>query len=164
MLRNKTPAPSFALPDDTGQQQSLEPLRGQKPLLLFFFRGAFCPTARRDLSGYAAAYSRITALGAELIAISVDAPPELRRLRERLDLRFPLLSDADFAVSQRYGVYRSDETDEGPQPHGEPAIYVIDVNGNIAYSQIQTGPKGTADPSELALMLFYMSQNSGRYW
>lgn len=164
MLRNKTAAPDFALCDARGILQPLDDLRCGGALLLYFFRGAYCPSARRDLATYADVHTRITALGAVMAAISVDSPGDLRTLRERLYLPFPLLSDPDFAVSRQYGIYESDETDEGPQPHGEPAVYIIDADGNIAYSQIQTGPKGTAHPAEMALMLLYMSGNEGRYW
>jgi uncharacterized protein YeaO (DUF488 family) len=81
-----------------------------------------------------------------------------------LQLPFRLLADADFSVARAYGVYESDETDEGPQPHAEPAVFLLDADGKIAYSQIQTGPKGHASTAELALIVFYMQQNDGRYW
>ena len=164
MLRNLTPAPDFTLRDEQGHERSLDDLRAGKPLVIFFFRGAFCPTARKDLLAYANVYSRIQALGAELVAISVDTPEELHRLRHRLGLEFALLSDPDFIVSARYGVYCSDEVEEGPQPHGEPAIFILDVDGNIAYSQVQSGPKGHANPAEMVLILLYMKSNGGRYW
>ena len=59
-------------------------------------------------------------------------------------------------------LYRSDD-EEGPQPHGEPAVFIIDADGNLAYSQVQTGPKGSANPADLALVLLYMRDNGGRY-
>nr|CAA9249844.1 hypothetical protein AVDCRST_MAG63-1864 [uncultured Armatimonadetes bacterium] len=164
MLRNKMPPPGFTLSDAEGRPRSPEQLRAGKPLLLFFFRFASCPTSRRDLAAYAEVHSRLRAVDAEMAAVSVDAPADLRRLRDDLRLPFPLLSDADFAVSRAYGVYESDEVDEGPQPHGEPAVFVLDVDGSLAYGQVQTGPKGSATPSELVLMLLYMARNGGRYW
>ncbi|MBV9852193.1 MAG: redoxin domain-containing protein [Armatimonadetes bacterium] len=162
MLRNATPAPDFTLPDSEGQTCSLAGLRSGGPLLLAFFRGAFCPTAQRDLMNLANVAGRIVSLGAHVAAVSTTPPEEARQMRQALGLPFPILTDADFAVSERYGVYRSDET-EGTQPHGEPATFILDVDGRIAYSQIQTGPKGTADPNALALVLLYMSQHGGRY-
>lgn len=162
MLRNHAPAPEFTLPDQFGAPRSLDELRGDRPFLLLFYRGAFCPTARKDLLAYANVYGRIQAAGGEMAAISADDADTTRALRDRLELPFPILSDQDFAVSEGYGVYRSDD-EEGPQPHGEPALFIVDVDGRIAYSQIQTGPKGAASPSEMALVLFYMARNGGRY-
>lgn len=164
MLRNKTLPPNFSLLDENGTRCDLAQLREGKLLTIFFFRGAFCPTARRDLMAYSNTYSRLRAMNGELVAISVDEPEALLQLKNQLLLPFRLLSDVDFSVSRRYGVYESDETDEGPQPHGEPAVYLLDTDGNIAYSQLQSGPKGHANAAELALTVFYMTQNNGRYW
>ncbi len=162
MLRNQTPAPDFALRDQDGQQRTLSELRGDKPLLLFYFRGEFCPTSRKGLMDFADIYSRFEPLGAELVAVSVDPPETSRELCDQMKLPFTLLSDTDFQVAQSYGVYRSDDKD-GPQPHGEPAVFIIDADGNLAYSQVQTGPKGSANPADLALVLLFMRDNGGRY-
>ena len=162
MLKNGTAAPEFTLRADDGSAVSLRDIQAGRPLLLHFFRGAFCPTARRNLLNLQDVYSRIESMGCGLAAISADTPEDLAALREMLQVDFPLLSDEGFAVSREYGVYQS-EDGEGPQPHGEPALFIIDVDGEIAYSQIMTGPKGLAQPAEMALVLFYMSQNGGRY-
>lgn len=162
MLRNQTPAPDFTLRDHQGQERSLSQLRGGKAIALFFFRGEFCPTSYKGLADYADIYPRFEALDADFAAISIDTPETLGELRETMRLPFTLLSDSDFKVSESYGVYRSDD-EEGPQPHGEPAAFILDADGNIAYSQVQTGPKGSADPASLALVLLYMRDNGGRY-
>lgn len=162
MLRNGSRAPDFALPDADNVTRALADLRGDTPLLLYFFRLKDCPTARRDLAGYVEAHNRIAGFGAGMVAISADSIANHKELGERLGAQFPILSDAGFHVSESYGVYRSDD-EEPPHPHGEPAVFIIDVDGNIAYSQIQTGPKGSASPDALALVLYYMSRNGGRY-
>lgn len=162
MLRNQTPAPEFTLTDEFGQERSLSSLRAGRPFLLLFFRGEFCPTAQRVLKDYADVSPRLSSLHAGMAAISTDSLEHHRKLHETLGLPFPLLSDPGFQVSERYGVYRSDD-EEGPQPHGEPAVFVIDVEGRLAYSQIQTGPKGGASPEAMALLILYMTQHGGKY-
>ncbi len=164
MLRNKEPAPHLALPDAAGAVRSLSELCAGRPFLLLFLRFAECPTTQRDLLRYANVYSRVRLIGADMAAVTVEHPDAHRELGERLGLPYPLLSDADFSASERWGVYRSDETDEGPQPHGEPAVFLIAADGTIAYSQVTTGPKGLADPAELTLVLLYMAHHGGRYW
>jgi len=164
VIRNKTTAPDFALLDETGTTRTLAGLRQGRPLLLLFLRFADCPTTRRDLLAYANVWGRVRSLGAEMAAVTVEPPDAHRRLKERLELPFPLLSDEGFAVSEQYGVYRSDEVDEGPQPHGEPAVYVIDADGEVAYGQVLSGPKGIANPAEVAMVLLYMRDHGGKYW
>lgn len=164
MLRNKTRPPTFALPDEAGAVRTLDELRGGGILVLLFLRFAECPTTRRDLLAYANVSGRLEALGARLAAVTADTVAGHADLCRRLEPGFPVLSDARFEASQRYGVYHSDETDEGPQPHGEPALFVVDVEGELAYSQTQTGPKGLANAAEIALVVQYMAANGGRYW
>lgn len=164
MLRNLSLPPDFSLPDYQNQPFLLSQRRGTSALVVLFFRGAFCATARRDLLAYGDIYERIQGLGADLVAISVDSPTELAALRATLQLPFSLLSDVNFAVSTLFGVYASDETDAGPQPHGEPAVFVLDAQGRLVFSQIQSGPKGAAPANEILLMLLYMAQNEGNYW
>lgn len=164
MFRNGTPAPPFSLRDSDNRLRSLSEWTGEKPLVLLFHRGAFCGTSRRDLLGWADIHERIEGLGADLIAISADAPAELARLKATLELPFTLLSDADFSVSRTYGIYESDERDAGPQPHGEPGTFVLDRLGRFAFSQLQSGPKGAANANEVLLMLLTMHKQGGFYW
>ncbi|HEY0866504.1 MAG TPA: redoxin domain-containing protein [Fimbriimonas sp.] len=159
-----TQAPDFALKNEEGVIASLAELRGDKPFLLLFSRFEDCPTTRRDLLDYGNVYDRLEMLGVGMAAVTVDTVPNHRKLKRDLGVPFPLLSDPDFSVSESYGVYRSDETDHGPQPHGEPAVFIVDVDGNLVYSQVSSAPKGLAHPAELTLMLLYMVRNGGRYW
>jgi peroxiredoxin len=162
MLRNGTIAPDFTLRDQDGTEQSLGALRDGKVLVINFFRGTFCPTARRDLINLNDAGRRTESLGAKIVGISADAPEQLRYLRRHLDLQFTLLSDVDYEVSPQYGVYES-EDGEGPPRHAEPALVVIDANGNTAWSQIQSGPKGLTGAGELFQILLVMHANGGVY-
>ncbi|BCM89803.1 hypothetical protein IAD21_01651 [Abditibacteriota bacterium] len=164
MLRNGSLPPTFQLPDSTEQLRSLNELRAEKPLVVLFFRGAFCATARRDLLAWSDIHERIEWLGADLVAISVDPTEELAHLKATLDLSFALLSDTDFSVSREWGIYESDERDEGPQPHGEPGTFVLDAAGKLAFSQLQSGPKGAAPANEVLLMLLLMQRQNGFYW
>ncbi len=164
MLRNGTRPPQFQLLDSKAQLRSLDELRQDKPLVVLFHRGAFCATSRRDLLAWGDIYERIEWLGAGLVALSVDGPDELLRLKNTLRLPFDLLSDADFSVSRAWGIYQSDEIDEGPQPHGEPGTFVLDRDGNLAFSQLQSGPKGAANANEILLMLLLMNKQDGFYW
>ena len=164
MIRNGTIAPEFELRDESGALKSLTALRRSRPFLVLFTRFSDCPTARRDLLAYANVYDRLRSLDVDMAAVTADSVENHGRLRSQLDLPFPLLSDSDFAVSERYGVYRSDEVEDGPQPHGEPAVFILDVDGHLAYSQISSGPKGIANPAELALVFLYMVHHGGKYW
>lgn len=162
MLRNGTPAPDFVLRDDKNQETSLRQLHNGQVTLLHFFRGSFCPTSHRDLMNLSDVYERFAMLNAELVCLSADTPAQLAALRRKLGLKMPLLTDENYEIAPLYGVYES-EDGEGPARHAEPALFILDVNGNIAWSQIQSGPKGMASIGEIMLILIMMAANEGVY-
>ena len=126
MLKNGTAAPAFALRNDEGALVSLEELRDGKPLLLLFFRGAFCPTARKNLVMHCALRigSALVMLsdgpgegplppsGIVSVALDLDDADELRRIFDALSASGTVIEriiDAPWgalfaALRDRYGV------------------------------------------------------------
>ena len=50
-------------------------------------------------------------------------------------LEFPLLSDPDHAVIDRYGLFNPDESRQRPVPH--PTVFVIDKRGEVRWKFIE---------------------------
>lgn len=69
-----------------------------------------------------------------LLAISVDPPEKSREVIEKQHLPFPILSDTERKVIRDYGILH-----QGGGLHGEdiavPAMFLIDRNGNLAWSR-----------------------------
>jgi peroxiredoxin Q/BCP len=70
----------------------------------------------------------------QIIAISADPLEETQAFSKRMELNFPLLSDPDLEVINRYGVYHEDEPDG--RKIARPSIFVIDHTGIIRYHYI----------------------------
>ncbi|NKI36025.1 peroxiredoxin [Wenzhouxiangella sp. XN79A] len=96
------PAPAFELPDQDGATWSLAEHAGQR-LLLVFYPGDDTPVCTRQLCEYRDGLSEFQGLGVELVGISGDDAASHRRFRDKHDLPFPLLTDADLAVAAQYG-------------------------------------------------------------
>jgi peroxiredoxin len=77
----------------------------------------------------------------EILAVSVDPKDKARSLREKLKdqpgFDFPLLSDAEHKVIDRYGLLN--EQAKRPMPH--PATYVIDRAGIVRWRFVETDYK-----------------------
>lgn len=91
-------APLFTLPDATGKPVSLEHLLGNGPVVVVFYRGAWCPFCDLHLRGLQEALPDIQRRGASLVAISPQAPDASLPFTERLALGFQVLSDVDQSV------------------------------------------------------------------
>lgn len=92
-------APSFVLPNANGKPVSLDDRLLEGPVVVVFYRGAWCPYCDTHLRAFQASIDAIEAHGASVIAISPQAPDASLSLSERLALRFEVLSDLDQSVS-----------------------------------------------------------------
>lgn len=77
----------------------------------------------------------------EILAVSVDPPDKAQLLRTKLQdqpgFNFPLLSDIDHRVIDRYGLLN--EQARRPVPH--PATYVLDRQGVVRWKFIEVDYK-----------------------
>ena len=80
-----------------------------------------------------AAYADIRAHGAQLLAISVDSIDDARAMAEHAGASFPVLSDAEGAISKTYRLF--DLLSDGVSA---PATLILDHEGNLAASHIGT--------------------------
>ncbi|BAI96816.1 hypothetical protein Sj15T_12740 [Sphingobium sp. TA15] len=86
-------APEFTLPDPDGNPVSSKVLLEYGPLVVTFYRGAWCPFCNFDLSALEEARSEIEARGATLVAISQQTAPNSRKSQRQNGLGFPILGD-----------------------------------------------------------------------
>ncbi|GMK38800.1 alkyl hydroperoxide reductase [Paenibacillus sp. CCS19] len=95
-------APHFTLSGSLGDQVSLydELLKG--PVVIIFYRGAWCPYCNIQLRAFEQRLADIRALGAQLIAISPQNPDHTLSQKEKEELSFHVLSDPDGHVAERY--------------------------------------------------------------
>lgn len=98
------PAPSFALPNVRGELVSLDDRLADGPVVVSFYRGAWCPVCNMEMQALQHAVPDITAAGASLVAISPQAPDASRGFVEKLDLGFDVLSDVDQSVIRAYNL------------------------------------------------------------
>lgn len=102
-------APRFTLRDPRGREVSLEALLELGPVVVTFYRGAWCPYCNLQLSVYQDALPELTRRGATLVAISPQTPDNSLTVEEKNALRFPVLSDPHNEVARAYGlVFRVD--------------------------------------------------------
>ena len=163
-------APDFALPDIDGGTVRLYDLLAQGPVVLTFYRGAWCPYCNTSLQGFQAELGDIMDAGGYLVAVSPQAEIGSQEMAEANALSFPVLSDADNRVSRAYGlVFQVDaSTRENYQAVGidlaavngseawelpVPATYVIDSGGIVRAAFVEADYTQRADPRDVIAAL-----------
>lgn len=97
-------APDFTLPDVDGTSVRLSDLLGHGPVVVVFYRGAWCPYCNLQLRAYQRLLPQLKASGASLVAISPQLPDGSLSTREKGSLEFPVLSDVGSVVAKAFGV------------------------------------------------------------
>ncbi|MFI6517815.1 peroxiredoxin-like family protein [Spirillospora sp. NPDC050679] len=163
-------APSFTLPAATGQAVVLEELLARGPVVLIFYRGAWCPYCNIALRSLQRHHKDITARGARLVAVSPQIPDESLSLAEKHDLAFDVLSDQGCDTAKQYGlafdlpddlaaVYQRLGIDLHRANAGNartlplPATYVIDRHGTIRWAFVTTDYTTRAEPADILTAL-----------
>ncbi|TXS12125.1 peroxiredoxin [Streptomyces sp. adm13(2018)] len=96
----------FSLPDETGADRSLSGLLADGPVVLFFYPAALTPGCTAEACHFRDLAAEFRAVGATPVAISTDPVERQLEFAERHSLGYPLLSDPDGAVRERFGVKR----------------------------------------------------------
>ncbi|MFB6846691.1 peroxiredoxin [Streptomyces sp. NPDC056373] len=96
----------FALPDETGTVRTLSALLADGPVVLFFYPAALTPGCTAQACHFRDLAAEFAAAGARPVGISGDAVERQQEFAGRHGLGMPLLSDADGAVRERFGVKR----------------------------------------------------------
>jgi peroxiredoxin (alkyl hydroperoxide reductase subunit C) len=106
MIEPGQPAPDFTLPDQDGNEVSLEDLRGQTSVLVFY-PADFSPVCTDQLNVYQEVLPQFEEQGVKLYGVSVDGAFCHKAFQTHAGLSIPLLADfhPKGAVAEKYGVY-----------------------------------------------------------
>ncbi|MFI6038602.1 peroxiredoxin [Streptomyces sp. NPDC051315] len=96
----------FALPDETGTVRRLTELLAEGPVVLFFYPAALTPGCTAEACHFRDLAAEFAAVGARPVGISGDSVDRQQEFAGRHTLGMPLLSDADGAVREMFGVQR----------------------------------------------------------
>lgn len=123
-LKVGDPAPDFSLKDDRGNTVSLQDLRGKK-VILYFYPKDDTRGCTIQACGFRDNYARIQEKGAIVLGVSRDDEASHQAFKQKFDLPFPLLIDADHKLAETYGVWN--ETDN----RYTRSHFVIDEQGKL---------------------------------
>lgn len=120
------PAPAFTLPDQAGKMHSLKDYSGQW-VVLYFYPKDDTPGCTQEACSFRDDQHRLASLGVKILGVSLDGQQSHARFAEKYKLPFPLLSDEQGEVTDRYGALIG----MGPVKFARRYTFVIDPKGTI---------------------------------
>ncbi len=132
MIASGTKAPEFTLPDQDGVEHKLSDYKG-KPVVLYFYPKDDTPGCTKEACSFRDNFAAFKKAGVEVLGISVDDPASHIKFRQKYNLPFTLLSDADKKVVKDYGVW-VEKNRFGKKYWGTArTTFLIDKNGDIVH-------------------------------
>ncbi len=144
-------APVFKAKDNNGKELFLPDLYKEQPIVLMFYRGAWCPVCNRHLAAYEDSIKYLKKEGAILIAIAPETIQNVGETVDKTKATYSVIADPnghimnayklDFYVTKEYQQKINDKlsadiatyngTKEARLP--VPATYIIGTDGKIKY-------------------------------
>jgi peroxiredoxin (alkyl hydroperoxide reductase subunit C) len=135
MIEPGRPAPDFELRDQDGAKVSLEDLKGQTTLLVFYPLD-FSPVCTDQLNVYQEILPELEQRGVKLYGVSVDSAFSHKAFQERLGITIPLLADfhPKGEVARAYGVFIEE------RGHSQRALVMIGPDLTVKWSHQSPSP------------------------
>lgn len=125
-------APEFALPDQDGKLRQLKDYRGQW-VVLYFYPKDDTPGCTQQACKFRDDLHGLTALGAQVLGVSVDDTLSHKKFADKYNLPFPLLADEKATVARSYGAV----TDVLVVKFAKRYTFLINPQGKIAKTYLQ---------------------------
>jgi peroxiredoxin Q/BCP len=133
-------APAFDLADQSGKKVKLSGFKGRS-VLVYFYPKADTPGCTTQACGLRDIAAQVGTTA--IVGISPDAPAKQAAFDQKYSLGFPLLSDPDHAVAEKYGVW-GERSLYGRKFMGiVRSAFLIDEKGKLAQAWYKISPADT---------------------
>jgi len=144
MITEGKKAPAFSLPSSDGDTVKLAELAG-KIVVLYFYPRDNTPGCTLEAQGFRDAAPALKKLGAVVLGVSKDSIASHCKFRDKYELNFPLLTDADGKVMEAYDAW-GEKVLYGKKTTGViRSTVVIDKDGKVARHFPKVSVKGHVD-------------------
>jgi peroxiredoxin Q/BCP len=137
----------FTLPDQDGNPVSLSQFRG-KPIVLFFYPRADTPGCTIEACEFRdnlPKFNKLSGTGAVILGISRDTSKAQKKFKDKFDLPYTLLADADQEIVKRFDLVKP-KTMYGKLVSGvERTTYIIGPDGKLQHIFSKVKPEGHAE-------------------
>ena len=135
-------APAFHLMNPRSKKIRLSDSEGKRTVVYFYPKADTpgCTTQACELNSALLALKKLKAV---VIGISPDPPERQKAFADKFDLKFPLLSDEDHKVAEKWGVW-GEKSLYGRKYFGiVRSAFVLDERGKVLSAFYKISPKDT---------------------
>ncbi|WP_020209915.1 peroxiredoxin-like family protein [Gilvimarinus chinensis] len=133
--------------------------------MVVVYRGKHCPICTKYLNELETYVSDLKKLGVDLVAVSADSEAQLKAHMDKLDINFPIAYGLSQEQMLQLGLYISTPRNAEETDHNfaEPALFVINAEGNIQIIDISNAPFSRPDLKSVISGLKFIRDPENNY-
>jgi peroxiredoxin Q/BCP len=143
MLKEGDIAPDFTVETDSGEEFKLAD-HADETIVLYFYPRADTPGCTVESCEFRDTVKKFKKKGVTVIGVSPDTVKAQAKFKEKFDLNFPLLADADKTIANLYGVMK-EKNMYGKKVMGVARTTFVIEKGKIARIFGNVKPEGHAE-------------------
>jgi peroxiredoxin Q/BCP len=143
MLKEGDPAPDFSVQTDAGEEFRLVDHLNET-IVLYFYPRADTPGCTVESCEFRDTITKFKKKGITVIGVSPDTTKAQAKFKEKFDLNFTLLADADKTIANKFGVMK-EKNMYGKKVMGVGRTTFIIEKGRIARIFGNVKPEGHAE-------------------
>ncbi len=143
MLKEGDVAPDFTVQTDTGEEFHLADHLNET-IVLYFYPRADTPGCTIESCEFRDAVKKFKKKGVTVIGVSPDTTKAQAKFKEKFDLNFTLLADADKTIANKFGVMK-EKNMYGKKVMGVARTTFVIQNGKITRIFGNVKPEGHAE-------------------
>jgi peroxiredoxin len=137
-----------------------------KPVVLKFYRGNWCPYCQLELANYAKFKDQIEAKGYQVIILTPEKASEIKKMKKKHGVPFAIYQDKNNGIAKMFGIaftldkkvatmykgFGIDLAENQGNKNGQlpmPGTYVINKKGEITFAFIDADYSKRLDPVDL---------------
>lgn len=125
-------APAFTLPAVPGGKVRLSQFKGEKNVVLYFYPRDNTPGCTTEACDFRDSLAQFDRSDTVVLGVSPDSTSSHEKFAEKYSLPFPLLSDEDQKVCEKYGVWVEKKNYGKTYMGVQRATFLIDKAGKVA--------------------------------
>ena len=156
--------PEAIITNLNGNDVSLQQILKEKPTVLVFYRGGWCPYCNNQLSGLAEIENEVLSEGFQIVAISPDNHQMLSKTMTKDEINYQLYSDKEAKLIQAVGIgFKTPESNkkyifnktnfEPSEILPVPTVMILNTKGEIVFEYINPNYKVRLDEKLLLAVL-----------
>jgi peroxiredoxin len=124
--------------------------------VILFYRGSWCPYCNAQLRSFQRALDRLTDIGVQVAAVSVDDEVSTKELIAKYDLRFPVGHSADArAIAAATGAFVNADP-----VYLQSTGFVLGPDGRVVVSVYSSGAIGRLVPDDVIGLVRYLRDHA----